>query len=91
VSAWFDLMDARQRIEALEEKEKILKGLLMTSMGEAQRLMLGDRPIATWKTQTRNALDQAALKAAHPDLVAQFTRETSARMFLPKKLKGLTT
>jgi putative phage-type endonuclease len=47
-------------------------------------------PLATWKTQTAKRLDQARLKAEHADLVAQYTTESTTRVFRlasPKALK----
>lgn len=81
-----DLMDVRFRIKELEDREGMLKALLMQKMGEASALMHGGKPLVTWKTQTANRLDQKALKDAHPELVSQFTRESSSRTFLPKKI-----
>ena len=36
----------------------------------------------TWKAVTSSRLDSKALKAALPDVAAQFTRETTSRRFL---------
>lgn len=36
----------------------------------------------SWKVVTSNRLDSKALKAALPDVAAQFTKETSSRRFV---------
>ena len=36
----------------------------------------------TWKAVTSSRLDSKALKAALPDVAAQFTRQTTARRFV---------
>lgn len=36
----------------------------------------------TWKSVTSSRLDSKALKAALPDVAAQFTRQTTARRFV---------
>jgi putative phage-type endonuclease len=47
------------------------------------------RPLATWKTQTAKRLDQARLKAEHADLIAQYTTESTTRVFRLASQKAL--
>lgn len=58
---------------------------LKAFMGESAILAddAGHR-LATWRQQTRSRLDSKALAQEHPDLVAQYQRESSFRVFLLK-------
>ncbi len=42
---------------------------------------LDGRQAISWKTQQRQVLDSAALRQAHPDLAATFTKTTDVRVF----------
>jgi T5orf172 domain len=59
-----------------QEKER-LRRKLMLRIGSAGGL----NGLVTWKTQFTPTLDQAALRAAHPDLCEQFTRMVQSRPF----------
>ena len=48
---------------------------------EGTEVLQGNGWKATWHTVTSSRLDSKALKAAHPDLVAQFSKTTSATRF----------
>lgn len=41
--------------------------------------------LVSWKFTKANRLNQGKLKAAHPDLVAEFTELTESRRFVPVK------
>lgn len=54
---------------------------IRTRMETAELARLDGRPAVKWKTSPVRRIDQTALKAAHPDVVAAFTRETTQRRF----------
>lgn len=55
---------------------------LKTFMGDADTLTDAQgRRLASWKTQSREALDTKALTDAHPDLAAQFRKVSNFRVF----------
>ncbi len=81
-----------EKIETLRQIKAQLKELEMTAetlelaakgrMGDADTLLSPDGyKLCTWKSQTANRLDSKALEAAHPDIVAQFKRASSYRVF----------
>ncbi len=53
---------------------------MKAALGDAEELTVDGQRVVSWRTQTRRALDQRALKAAHPDLVAEFTTESTVRV-----------
>lgn len=79
------LREVKAQIKALEAREDGLKAELCEMMGDAGTAVVGGDVIATWKTQVRKSLDQKALKAAHPDLIEQYTKDTQIRVL---RLKG---
>lgn len=76
----------KERIKALEEDAEDMQAKLMHEMGDAEALVCAGKIVATWKTAAPpKILDTTALKAAHPDIVAQFTKEgVTPRRFLLK-------
>lgn len=61
--------------------------LVRAAMGDAERLVYGDRTLATWKTQDHRELDRDALKEAHPDIYAQFSVNKPRRVLRHVKPK----
>lgn len=63
------------------ERER-LEGIVKLALGEAAALASPEDGsiLATWKTQAARRVDQKALAAAYPDIVAQFRRETTSRV-----------
>lgn len=94
VQASDDAIEAHQRLlavraqqKALKSDEDALKAEIARAMGDdADTLMAGSLVLATWKqTKGRAALDTKALKGAHPDLYAEFTKTSApTRRFLLK-------
>ncbi len=75
------LRQIRGQIAALEEQEANQQAEIMRYLGERERLTGNGEMLCTWKTQTAMRLDGAALKAEHPDLYAQYTKESTSRVF----------
>jgi predicted phage-related endonuclease len=65
--------------------EDACKAELCELIGDAATALIGGEVIATWKTTSRSSLDTKALKEAHPDLVASYTKEVPVRTL---RLKG---
>jgi putative phage-type endonuclease len=85
IAAHAELVDLKDKIAELEARESDLKAAIMICMGENDTLTADGRTIATWKMSAgRKSFDAAALKAAHPDLHAQFSTigEPSRRFLL---------
>ncbi|MCR4300663.1 MAG: YqaJ viral recombinase family protein [Sulfuricaulis sp.] len=71
--------------DELEEQQRTLEAAIKAHMGEAEALVFDGATLATWKSSApAQRLDTKALKAAHPDICAQFTAagEPSRRFLL---------
>ena len=67
--------------EATAQIEAIKDAIKLKMVDEGTEVLQGNGWKATWHTVTSFRLDSKALKAAHPDLVAQFSKTTSATRF----------
>jgi type I restriction-modification system DNA methylase subunit len=56
-------------------------GALKAYMCDASSITIGQTVLATWKAQTAQRLDTNALKAAMPDIYAQFLKPSESRVF----------
>jgi putative phage-type endonuclease len=64
--------------KSLEQYKAEIQGL----MGEAELVRDSEgKRLCTWKTQTRNDLDKAALKKAKPELWEEFPKQSMVRTF----------
>ena len=81
----YGLMQAEQ-ID-LSERLDGVKLELQKAMQDATQLTYGDQVLFTWKPRAgAKRLDSSALKEAHPDIVAEFTKQGEpTRTFLRKK------
>jgi predicted phage-related endonuclease len=72
---------AHEDVKAAEDRKEIARGKILKVMGDAETVIdkVGRR--ATYRTITSNKLDAAALKAAQPQLVAQFVKPSVSRRF----------
>ena len=67
--------------EATAQIEAIKDSIKLKMVDEGTEVLQGDGWKATWHTVTTSRLDSKALKAAHPDLVAQYSKTTSTTRF----------
>lgn len=67
--------EANAQIEAIKDSIKL------KMVDEGTEVLQGDGWKATWHTVTSSRLDSKALKAAYPDLVAQYSKATSTTRF----------
>ena len=67
--------------EATAQIEAIKDAIKLKMVDEGTEVLQGNGWKATWHTVTSSRLDSKALKAAHPDLVAQFSKTTSTTRF----------
>jgi len=75
-----DLRDLTAEAAALERRIDECKGVIKRAIGEAARLTLDGRDLATWRAQTAMRFDQRAFAAAHPALFEQFIKTTTSRV-----------
>lgn len=69
------------QIKALTETKASLQADIKQALGDNEIGVLDGEPVVTWKRTKRTALDQRALKADHPELVAQYMTATEVRTF----------
>ena len=67
--------------EATAQIEAIKDSIKMKMVDEGTEVLQGNGWKATWHTVTTSRLDSKALKAAPPDLVAQYSKATSTTRF----------
>lgn len=79
------LKHVKSELKSYEAMEDGLKAELCEMIGEASTAVINGEQVATWKTASRSSLDTKALKEAHPDLVASYTRNIPVRSL---RLKG---
>ena len=72
------LVEAREAKAAAEEREKAAKDALARMLKDGDTGVRDGMTVVTWKlSKGRESLDQAALKAAHPELVKEFMKQGS--------------
>lgn len=74
----------KKKAKELKDTQTMLEGRVKIAMKDAERLVDGDRVLCTWKASRTHRLDQAALRERHPEIVKEFTKQTSIRRFLVK-------
>lgn len=79
------LKHIKSELKSYEAMEDACKAELCELIGDAATAVVAGEVVATWKTTTRSSLDTKALKEAHPDLVASYTKEVPVRTL---RLKG---
>lgn len=67
--------EANAQIEAIKDMIKL------RMVDDGTEVLQGSGWKATWHTVTSSRLDSNALKAAHPDLVAQFSKTSNTTRF----------
>ena len=78
-----DLMSVRAMIAELEAEAETLTDKLKGAMIErGTEALQGDGWKASWKNVTSSRLDNKALKAAMPEIAAQFTKSTTTTRFV---------
>ena len=70
----------KRLIEELEAMNEALKADIIGMMGDRETVIEGSTK-AMFKTVTSSRLDSKALKADHPDIVDEYTKETSYKRF----------
>lgn len=80
--------ELKKEIKTRELQADSYELLIKEAMGEHEALTDDqDKPLCTWKSQVSKRLDTTAFKEAHPDIAANFTKETNSRVFRLAKEK----
>lgn len=75
-----ELMELRRMQEELTAEIEALQDAIKATMGSEEELTAGAFKV-TWKPITTARIDTTALKKALPDVVAAYTKTTTARRF----------
>ena len=76
------LRQAKAQLKELEMTVETLELAAKGRLGDADTLLSPEGyKLCTWKSQTSNRLDVKALESAHPEIVAQFKRASTYRIF----------
>jgi len=79
------LKHVKSELKSYQAMEDSLKAELCELIGDNANAVIGGELVATWTTSDRSTLDTKALKEAHPDLVASYTKTVPVRTL---RLKG---
>ncbi len=75
------LQMCKEKKAQLKELEDTALDAIKALMGEAENGLLDGEPVIRWDHQKRVSLDQKALKADHPDIVASYSTASEVRRF----------
>lgn len=75
-----ELRELMALIEEAQAEAEAIKDMIKAQMGNAEELRAGEYKV-TWKSITSSKVDTKGLRAAFPDVVAQFTKKSITRRF----------
>lgn len=74
------IQSIKAQVKELEAQEDALKARVLMALESAETLLYQGVKVATCKTQTRNSFDAKAFEKDHPDLYAQYKKQSSTRV-----------
>lgn len=69
--------------DSLDEQIAAAENQIKAAMGECTEAVIGDRTVATWRTQERTTFDRKAWESDYPDLTDLYLKKSSSRVFRP--------
>jgi hypothetical protein len=78
---------AKQQADRAAKHAESLKAEIATQFGKAEAARIGDQIVATWKVQTRTAVDTKRLFQEHPELKDQYQTLSTFRVLRLKAEK----
>lgn len=81
-----ELKGVKDQLKHLEAREKELESLVKQRIGEGLGVSAGGL-VATWSNRSSNRFDSTKFKSAYPQLAAEFTTESTTRVFALKEKK----
>jgi putative phage-type endonuclease len=84
VNAIEQLKAVRAEMKQLKEAASMLEAQIKGAMQTAEKLVDGEKVLATWRTATTSRLNAAAVKEFHPEIAKQYTSISTSRRFLIK-------
>ena len=74
------IQSIKAQVKELEAQEDEIKARVVYALKEAETLIYQGVKVATCKTQTRTSFDAKAFEKDHPDLYAQYKKQSSTRV-----------
>ncbi|HNN29830.1 MAG TPA: YqaJ viral recombinase family protein [Agitococcus sp.] len=74
------IQSIKAQVKELEAQEDEIKARVVYALKEAETLIYQGVKVATCKTQTRTSFDSKAFEKDHPDLYAQYKKQSSTRV-----------
>lgn len=78
----------RAHIKTTEAQVDEIDAKIMAAMGDAEQATLDGQLAVTWRETERTTIDPRALRAAHPEIAAEFSKVSVSRRFLPKEIQA---
>lgn len=75
-----ELMELRRMRDELDKEIEAAQDIIKAAMGDTETIIAGAFKV-NYKPVTSSRIDTTALKKAHPDICAAFTRTTTTRRF----------
>ena len=76
-----ELHQLQALIDEAQAEAETIRDAIKAHMGDSEELRAGEYKV-TWKPIVTSRIDSKALKAALPDVAAQFMRQTTTRRFV---------
>lgn len=76
-----ELKAVSEELSVMEREKKRLTQQIESLMQDSEVATVDGVPVATWKSQVRNAVDVKALRADYPKLAEKYTKQTTSRVF----------
>lgn len=81
MAEWLELLrEAKARVKDAEAEVTLATNEIMAALGTHEVGTLNGRPVISWKQQTAARLDTERLRADHPELAAQYVKESTYRV-----------
>lgn len=84
VETYYDKLESYEKIVSsinnLEKEKKAIEHMLQNEIREYETAFCKDKKI-TWKTVVRNTIDTKKLKADYPEIVNEYMKSSSSRVF----------
>ena len=78
-----ELVGVAAMLKDMKERDAAIRAKLKAAMGEATALVFEGQKLATWRNQSRRSFNSKQFQKDHPQLYAEYTTETSSRVFRP--------
>lgn len=82
-----ELAELKDRIATDEKRKEAIEIELKKMIQDREGILVNGKPLCTWKETASKRFDVSTFAKDHPDQYAAYTKETTSRRFLLKKVK----